>query len=612
MKKLLVILLPVILIMPSIAGARAFPQDAAHSSKGVFTGGPPNLDWERHDVGLIRLVVTNMGVLGAGGEAGLPEGMLHCEYPPGSGEDHLYGCGVWIGAIVSDTPYVSTGWEGWAGPWYEFYPSDADWDTIWVASVPETLHGLPYRDPYIPVSQQDFICKYSDDFKTDILYHHPLHIEIIQKTYAWGYSILDDFIYADYLIISKHEVDTLKDAFVGFFVDGDVGYIAGGAHIWEDDFTWFDSTTMMAVIEDAPGGDDGDAISPFGVRIVQAPGKLEELKLSFHWYRGEDSPSPDSVRYRYLSDGVIMRDQLASEAMDTRFLFGFGPFEIAPKETLPLTVAFVCGKGREGLLKNAAIAQELYLNNFVTPAPPPAPSLKVYPGNHRVRLDWRPVIGETNPEEYTDPNREDGVEKPFEGYRVYKSVSGLGGPWTLLAEYDKVNNFGYNTGLQYEYVDSGLVNGINYYYAVTAFALPDTVFGAPWLESGISATAKRVCPGTTPKPIGMVAVVPNPYLGDIDYTEGLPWEYPLEEGRPWTEECRRIQFINLPPKCTIRIYTLAGDLVDTIEHDDPTKGYHDWHLTSHVHQAIGSDIYIFTVEDKETGEIQVGNFVIIK
>ncbi|MGB2696929.1 MAG: T9SS type A sorting domain-containing protein, partial [Candidatus Zixiibacteriota bacterium] len=77
---------------------------------------------------------------------------------------------------------------------------------------------------------------------------------------------------------------------------------------------------------------------------------------------------------------------------------------------------------------------------------------------------------------------------------------------------------------------------------------------------------------------------------------------------------RRIHFINLPPKCTIRIFTLDGDLVREIKHDkdpdDPTATHETWDLITRNTQAIVSGIYLFSVESDQ-GD-QVGKFVIVK
>jgi len=39
-----------------------------------------------------------------------------------------------------------------------------------------------------------------------------------------------------------------------------------------------------------------------------------------------------------------------------------------------------------------------------------------------------------------------------------------------------------------------------------------------------------------------------------------------------------VKFIHLPEKCTIRIFTLAGDQVTTLEHDDAVHGELQWNL----------------------------------
>jgi hypothetical protein len=88
-------------------------------------------------------------------------------------------------------------------------------------------------------------------------------------------------------------------------------------------------------------------------------------------------------------------------------------------------------------------------------------------------------------------------------------------------------------------------------------------------------------------------------------------------------------FVNLPEKCKIRIYTLAGDLVDEINHEGAYKediitiskaaalgvtssGIHSWDLLSKNRQIIASGVYLFSVENKANGDIKVGKFVIIK
>ncbi len=100
-----------------------------------------------------------------------------------------------------------------------------------------------------------------------------------------------------------------------------------------------------------------------------------------------------------------------------------------------------------------------------------------------------------------------------------------------------------------------------------------------------------------------IAVVPNPYVG------AASWE-PLssEVGRGE----RRIFFIHLPNECTIRIYTINGKLVDTIEHSSTiSDGQESWDLVSKDGMDIAFGVYVFHVDAPGIGE-KIGKFAIIK
>jgi hypothetical protein len=292
-----------------------------------------------------------------------------------------------------------------------------------------------------------------------------------------------------------------------------------------------------------------------------------------------------------------------------------GPFDIRVGDTLTFWSAEVLGMGGEDVRRKVAILDTLYKHGFHTPRPPPPPHVRVESGNRQVTLKWDALSREVDPETYLDPYRGDKSSRPFEGYRVYKSTQSVNGPWVLLAEYDTPGDgFASELGLQRRFTDAGLLNTCEYYYAVTAFSKEDTVFGFRSRESRIPLSAVTAVPGPPPaKRVGEVAVVPNPYRGDVSYSGfNPPWERPTGNRTTWIENDRRMQFINLPERCEIKIFTLAGDLVRTMHHDDPSSSYQDWNLTSYVNQAVASGIYLFTVQDERTGEVQVGKFVIIK
>ena len=87
------------------------------------------------------------------------------------------------------------------------------------------------------------------------------------------------------------------------------------------------------------------------------------------------------------------------------------------------------------------------------------------------------------------------------------------------------------------------------------------------------------------------------------------WERPPIVGDPFT---RHIDFMGLPQaRCTIKIWTLAGDFVAQVDHDGRSgNGEASWNLISRNGQDIESGIYLFTV-DSSIGHT-VGRFVVIR
>ncbi len=557
------------------------------------------LDWKLHNVGKVRQVVTNMGAMDKAA-TNFP-GLILAEFPPNSDEEHLYQGGIWIGGIdPNGDTLVSVTQSHYKN---EFYPSADGGDTIWTVQRGDTVQ-IPYWQNYIGISDQDFVCRYSDDNLLNIESHTPLHVEIIQATHAWSSPPVDEFIIYEYKIIPKSPI---KDAYIAFWMHSAVGVIYTANFI--DEIVRYVRDQHLAIAEDVPGGEDGTAVSPVGFRVLNPVDP--SLRWSMTYWEHETLPVLNATEYKTMSSGIIFEDRLDQPAR-AHIILGFGPFQLKVGDTLKVEMAELLGFGLKGLMKNSDYVNFLKTKGFRVPAPPPKPTVTVTIKSHGITLDWAKT--KQLVETYVDPNRGDTIKYPFEGYRVYKSTKSTNGPWTLLAEYDTINDIGSNTGLKYDYEDRGLLNNIEYYYAVTSYSREDKVLNFPSQETSISNTAKVITPGTTPpETIGQVSVVPNPYRGDIAYnTYDPPWEKPKGSRSRWLEQDRRIQFVNIPAQCQIKIYTLAGDFVFSIDHDDANKGFEDWNLTSNVGQAVASGIYLFTVEDKANGKVQIGKFVIIK
>ncbi len=104
--------------------------------------------------------------------------------------------------------------------------------------------------------------------------------------------------------------------------------------------------------------------------------------------------------------------------------------------------------------------------------------------------------------------------------------------------------------------------------------------------------------------LGDIYVVPNPYVAASVFEPRNPIAR-TERGE------RRLYFANVPRQCTIRIYTLAGELVETLHHDstlDNGKIFWDMRTKDNMNLAYG--LYIFHVDSPEGTFI--GKFAVIK
>ncbi len=101
-----------------------------------------------------------------------------------------------------------------------------------------------------------------------------------------------------------------------------------------------------------------------------------------------------------------------------------------------------------------------------------------------------------------------------------------------------------------------------------------------------------------------IMVVPNPYVATSTFE-------PSNAFRAGRGE-RRLFFMNLPPECTIRIYTTTGQLVQTLYHDSTgDDGQESWDLVTRDGMNIAYGIYLFHVDAPGIGE-KIGRFAVIK
>ena len=296
-----------------------------------------------------------------------------------------------------------------------------------------------------------------------------------------------------------------------------------------------------------------------------------------------------------------------------------GPPELAPGASVTFVFADVLGEmdrakivaggvanvnllateSRDALLANVEACRELYANGYqIADHPPMTPtdgenSLTLTIVGGGVKIGWPPI-----PDGYQDPVT--GVND-FAGYRVYRSTYFTIGPWTQIADIPK-EEATIEDGLVV-YTDSDLPLGVGNYYTVTSYDTDGN-------ESGkVNANRFPVYPMRAPN-IDFpkkVYIVPNPFR--------------QHSGLLGVGEELRMEFIGLPAKCTIGIYTVAGELVREIEHDDGS-GAQAWGSIEKVDYQVNKwmmyiapGIYVYLVESKvpgQEGETYIGKFAIIK
>jgi hypothetical protein len=177
----------------------------------------------------------------------------------------------------------------------------------------------------------------------------------------------------------------------------------------------------------------------------------------------------------------------------------------------------------------------------------------------------------------------------------------------------------------FKYTMDNLLNGWQYQFTVTAFDKGNTTLKIESLESSFTENELRVFAGSENASIdskkeSKIGVYPNPYLTTAAWNGT-------------TSRTQKIYFTNLPVVCTINIYTSNGDLVASLNHNAATYqgedaqwfdvygnegkmvfsgGEHAWDLLSTSKTNIATGVYLFTVKDAKTGNMEVGKFAVMK
>ncbi len=159
-------------------------------------------------------------------------------------------------------------------------------------------------------------------------------------------------------------------------------------------------------------------------------------------------------------------------------------------------------------------------------------------------------------------------------------------------------SFSYQTGSQFEDPNLGFPEAGDY---------AEVFLTKPFLSNDIfefTTHGEYVDRELARNELDRIKVVPNPYVAASRFET----RNPFQRGRG----PRAIHFIHLPQRCTIRIYTVNGELVKVIEHNSSMQdGTAEWNLLSRDNLAVSYGIYIYHIDAPGIGE-KVGKFAIIK
>ncbi len=483
---------------------------------------------------------------------------------------------------------------------------------------------------------QEYYCVFQDSISQGFVQspsgdHIPLNIQVLQRTYAFPEAYASGFILLDYRIRNV-SARTLRKVYIAMFSDPDIlaAGESGDAGSLDDGNRYDPERTMMIQYDDTTDADvNGPGI--FAIRVVKTPVPLDQLRVTFANFERTSGGDPnlDSDKYGLMSSGTISAE--SDHLDDWRMVISFGDllndgFEIRPGEELPITVAFIAGQSIAVGRDNARFARTMYLNDFKGPSAPDVPRFSLDISSSSVMVRWQ-----NNSEASIDAFTK---AADWEGYIIERSTDQVS--WQTIAAYDRIDTLqgefewqNFNLGMpslcggqhpnEYCFEDTGLIPGHTYYYVVRSF---DQGYpGAGILYSGRSGNTKAAPIALTdstgaPQDLSAVYVFPNPYKGSHSGEEqGL--DNPASPGITYFP--RQLFFKGLPAnsspgKCVIRIFSLGGDHLATIDHTSGTD-LNRWDMMTSGRQEIVSGIYYYTVEyEKPSGgtDFKIDKFVVLK
>ena len=553
---------------------------------------------------------------------------LYSGYYPGSTQDQqIFQSGLWMGGYVDENeagdPYMAVG----TFDQLDFYIYDS------------VCSGFAVAQP--SQSNLDIECEFDTGYSS-----RDLGVRVKLRYMMWEDPRYDDFV------IIRADLSFSRDLshyWWGWMSDCDIGNNSLKDYYY-DDLTGFDEVRGVAYMYD----DDGDpaliddpssgllsshfvghvllSAPPPGGAVTEDPSASVAWETFTWWDWNNDVTGPGSA-YERLSAGTIKHFP-PDTPFDYRILSSVGPYNAKAGDEATIYMAIVFGQGFDAdywrriggggspdlgtLVDHVDAAKDLYANGLQIDDPAPEAPVLYEPrlSGRVVSLEWR-----------SDSEEDDD----FQGYRVYKSYVSNSGPWELIRDFSgrpyvnsaidtvKIGFPAFYCATAYDMHESESTKGG--YDVKTLTGVVATTLPTDW-SGDCEFDCDEYCDGCDEcydlcmeecmrdrraDALDNILVAPNPYRGSAD------WERTDYEGT--------IMFQNLPKRCAIFIYSLTGELINTVHHNLPgddtpdpegsETGGERWNMLSYNNMSIASGIYIYRVVSDDYGEA-IGKFAVIR
>jgi hypothetical protein len=331
------------------------------------------------------------------GPFAFPQNSAPGGYWGGPGYGYIYGAGLWVGALAGADTQVAVGYNPNNGG-SEFGPANpytwdyASWATdslsrVYLSTDPADLAAWPLRDagnnPVVR-SLQDGYATYSDQNPAfTFTGETPVGVRVRQSSFAWNDDSGNDAVVFKFTLINPNP-GALSGVYAGACFDADIGDESGAN---ANDRTDFDYTRNLAIQfqnEPEPGWPStgyfgcrflASALNNTGgtVNVVDnqfphsiAPGEplgMTAMKVFSISLDPVTSPNQYLVMQGYDYNTMVMDayDETGSLVPgDKRFLMCSGPFDLAPGDSVIISLAVMAAPDRASLLALCDSTQVLY------------------------------------------------------------------------------------------------------------------------------------------------------------------------------------------------------------------------------------------------------------